>query len=518
MNKSYFKLFKHSQLGILLILIALFLRPTSLFSQELKWKFYTGGSIESSPALGEDGTIYFCVSKDSQYVLYALNPDGTKKWDFITYGEPQRSSPCIGEDGIVYFGSPDSNFYAINPDGTQKWKFETEGEINSSAALSLDGTIYFTSKGLLTSDDSNLYALNPDGTLKWKFAVSNAPSAPSVAPDGAIYFGTYTGIFYALTHEGIKKWEYNAVGSVEYSPAIDSKGIIYFSSGDGYLIALKPSGSIKWRNFLGQFEWMTNIDNYAENPTIAPEGTVYFGMHASFFAGINEPLDYYLLAINPDGTPKWNFETGDHMLSSAAVGSDGTIYFGCYNGKFYALNSDGSLRWEFITGDEIKSSPAISSDGTVYFGSNDGYFYALYSDSQGLADSDWAKYHHDNQNTGSVHSYEYSAPFGELEKPESNKIYYGDEIEVSGWALSLAGILNADIYVNDVFQGNAELGISREDIYQRFPEYDNKNAGFEWIWNIQGFPRGEYVIEAIAFNALGEKASLGKKEIVIFEW
>jgi len=39
-----------------------------------KWKFTTGGMVESSPAIGSDGTIYVGSDDDS---LYAINPNGT---------------------------------------------------------------------------------------------------------------------------------------------------------------------------------------------------------------------------------------------------------------------------------------------------------------------------------------------------------------------------------------------------------------------------------------------------------
>ena len=474
----------------------------------LKWKFNTGGYIESSPAIGPEGTIYFCASQNSQYILYALDPDGTKKWDFKTYGEPESSSPCIGEEGTIYFGSPDGNFYALNPDGSLKWKFETGDIISSSPAIGFDGTIYFTSQ------DGNFYALNTDGNLEWKYPLGGRPnSSPSIGPDGTIYLGASTEYkLYAFSPAGTIRWEFVAEGKVRYSPAINSDGTIYVSSKDGNVHALDPGGSIKWRYYLGGSEF---IIPYAGHPTIGPAGTIYFGNNYSAYMATYE---YLLHAVNPDGSVKWGFDTEDNILCSPAVGSDGNIYFGCYNGQFYALSSDGSLKWEIITEGEIKSSPAIAPDGTIYFGSNDGYFYALYSDSQALADSSWPKYHHDNHNAGSIQTSEYYTPFGELEKPEASRIYYGEEIEVSGWALSFAGISKIEIYINDVHQADAELGIARDDIFQRFPEYDNRDSGFKWIWNIQEIPRGEYLIEAIAFNSLGVKVSLGDKEIVIFKW
>ena len=65
----------------------------------------------------------------------------------------------------------------------------------------------------------------------------------------------------------------------------------------------------------------------------------------------------------------WEFETGDMVQSSPAIGSDATIYVGSYDNKLYAINPDGSKKWAFETGDEVHSSPAIGRDGTIYLGS-----------------------------------------------------------------------------------------------------------------------------------------------------
>jgi len=32
--------------------------------------------------------------------------------------------------------------------------------------------------------------------------------------------------------------------------------------------------------------------------------------------------------MNPNGTLKWRFETGDEIHGHASIGDDGTIYFG----------------------------------------------------------------------------------------------------------------------------------------------------------------------------------------------
>ncbi|MEF8847384.1 MAG: PQQ-binding-like beta-propeller repeat protein, partial [Candidatus Paceibacterota bacterium] len=48
---------------------------------------------------------------------------GTLKWKYKT-GDSVYSSPAISSDGTIYVGSHDDHLYAINPDGTLKWKIE----------------------------------------------------------------------------------------------------------------------------------------------------------------------------------------------------------------------------------------------------------------------------------------------------------------------------------------------------------------------------------------------------------
>ncbi len=111
------------------------------------------------------------------------------------------------------------------------------------------------------------------------------------------------------------------------------------------------------------------------------------------------------------------------MSSSSAVGDDGTIYVGAYDGMLYAVNPDGSQKWTYKAGEGLDSSPAIGSDGTVYitswgipeidipeelegmpgFEDTEGEFgklHAINSSSKGLADSPWPMFRHDAKHTG----------------------------------------------------------------------------------------------------------------------
>ena len=86
-----------------------------------------------------------------------------------------------------------------------------------------------------------------------------------------------------------------------------------------------------------------------------------------------------------DGAIRWSYTTGGLVLSSAAVGADGTLYFGSQDRRLYAIRPGAtpgttSLKWSFLTGDWVDATPAVATDGTVYVASWDGKLYALRDD------------------------------------------------------------------------------------------------------------------------------------------
>jgi len=316
----------------------------------LKWTFTTEASVNSSSAIGADGTLYVGSSAAN---LYALNPDGSLKWSFSTSGAV-NSSPAIGADGTVYVGSYNGKLYALNPDGTLKWSFATGSVIVSSPAIGTDGTIY------VGSYDHKLYAVNPNGSFKWSFATGNlVSSSPAIGADGTIYVGSEDNKLYAINSNGTLRWSFATGWFVTSSPALGANGTVYVGSADKKLYAVNPDGTLQWS--------FTTGDIVYSSPALGADGTVYVGSN-----------DKKLYAVNPDGTLKWSFDTGIQFFnSSPTIGTDGTVYVGLQNFKLYAHNPDGTLKWSFTTGGAIQSSPAIGADGTMYVGSNDNKLYAI---------------------------------------------------------------------------------------------------------------------------------------------
>jgi len=162
----------------------------------------------------------------------------------------------------------------------------------------------------------------------------------------------------------------------------------------------KEPSPIKPGTVLWEFE---TGDDVFSSPAIGSDGTVYVGS-----------ADKKLYAINgKTGVKLWEFETGYWVSSSLAIGSDGTVYVGSQDNKLYAINGKSGVKlWEFGTGEwkgpfgrawsGVNSSPAIGDGGTVYVGSDDGKLYAIKTDSKGLAKSPWPMRGQNARHTGRV--------------------------------------------------------------------------------------------------------------------
>ena len=315
------------------------------------WDLTAGVYVDSCAAIDAKGIIYVTASGSTKFhdvkggELVAIEPDGRQKWAFTT-GRDIKSSPAIGEDGTIYFGCRDRKLYAINTNGTMKWSFGTGAWVDSSPAIALNGTIYFGSW------DGNFYAVNPDGSKKWEFATGGVvDSSPAIGTNGVIYFGSHDGKFYSLNPDGTKKWALTTDGAIVSSPAIGGDGTVFFTSVDGRLYAVNTDGSVKWKLWTGGVS--------ESSPVVDGEGNIYVGVNNTLIAvgpdgkqkwAFGYPEIQGAAAVTSDGTVYfagtdagvgilygWDAVAGARrstealngpVTGSPAVGADGTIYLG----------------------------------------------------------------------------------------------------------------------------------------------------------------------------------------------
>ena len=319
------------------------------------WSYDFDKSMDTSPAIGSDGTIYVGGSYEKiREYLFAINPDGSYKWKYKTNGLIDLCCPAIAEDGTIYIGSWDDSLHAVNPDGTRKWKFNSGQSIYSSPAIADDGTIYFgTMAGAGTI--GKIFALNPNGTEKWQYSTNyHIMSDPAIGDDGTIYIGSSDDYLYAMNPDGSLKWRYKTGDWIRGPPSIAEDGTIYIGSWDDYVYAIYPNGTLRWKTEI----WYGSDTN----PTLGTDGIIYISSSSRLFA------------IEPEyGDILWEFNLGgDSTKSSPAMCADGIIYVGIEigtddGGEIVAVNSDGTENWrQRLSNTRAESSPAIGSDGTIY--------------------------------------------------------------------------------------------------------------------------------------------------------
>jgi outer membrane protein assembly factor BamB len=251
----------------------------------------------SAPAVGSDGTIYVGGADiyPGQACLVAVNPDGKVRWRFMVPWGPSyvedtvNSSPAIGRDGTIYVGTTDYHLYAVTPGGQQEWSLDTGGRIADEApAIGSDGTIYVTAGdgghlyGHPDQVSGRLLAVSPAGAVLWSVPTDKrTDSAPAIARDGTIYVNATTergGHLIAITPKGKSKWKFTVPGMAWGSPTVGADGLIY-TCGFKAIYCVTPKGKKKW-------SWTTRsmVTSGGGSPVIDKRGTLYFGSNDSYYA------------------------------------------------------------------------------------------------------------------------------------------------------------------------------------------------------------------------------------------
>jgi hypothetical protein len=335
-----------------------------------------------SAALAPNGTLYVV----SNNALRAIKPDGSQQWQVATGLFLDGRAPLIGSDGLIYVQG-DSNrltIAAYNPDGTERWRTSAP-EGNSvqytRPALAANGTLYAISYQQNTGGGIHrLYGFTANGNLIGGTVIRNSQlngynainGDLLIADDGTLYVNTTEGVL-ALNPDGSLQWQVPGKAL-----ALGANGQIYLSNNG--LFALDRHAQVLWQQngFL------------ADNLSIAADGTLYT---TSYTSGLK--------ALTASGTLKWSVALQQYA-GQPVVGADGTVYINHYPGYtnndsgLLALNPDGTERWYFSQTSGALN-PLIATDGTIYSG--DSAIYAVNSTSLGLANSPWPRRSSNNQNT-----------------------------------------------------------------------------------------------------------------------
>lgn len=276
----------------------------------IKWRYFVNSDgIDSSAAIGDDGTVYVGSYANYPGQLLALNPDGTLKWVYET--DDAFYSPTIAPDRTIYVGG-DRYIYAINPDGTLKWKQDGYTLFCHPPAIDIERNVIYT---------LGLYAYQPDGQLKWYYA-GRIRGGPIIDSNGHVYTVGYRGYVYALYPDGTLKWGGQKTTDRNLGLALGIDGTVLVGCDDGGLYAFDPdTGNLKWKH--QRSDWVFN-------PCVSASGVIYC-----------TDRDGYIFALNHEGVLLWEFNPYDYGMEAPTadviLDDKGVLYYQDWAGYVVAL-------------------------------------------------------------------------------------------------------------------------------------------------------------------------------------
>jgi len=379
-----------------------------------------GSVIYSSPAMSPDGNSVYVYSSDYKLVKFDL--DGKVIWSFdcAKYGSSASSAvspsvtPSVADDGTIFvaagYGMAASAgtgcVLAINPDGTEKWHVSNKVISYGYITPTICGDyLFMISKGSLLVTDFVAYNRNTgdvfcsrdlsekNGSLGGYLATKAAKvyvttanmSGDRVPGAGFVYFkeaGTATQgenwwKFYGSSRDSVclgfnkttRKHEIPGTAA----PAMASNGNVYF-------LFKSHSGAVNSSSVLYAFDdseikgkdrthgyhplWTAPIngengENSGTGIVTGPDGTIYV---------TSSGTGSCLTAVSTSGKVLWEYKAEGCINGSAAVGSDGHIFFlDNAAGKIVCLDSKGTCLGSMALGTKsLASSPTMASDGTLY--------------------------------------------------------------------------------------------------------------------------------------------------------
>ncbi len=298
------------------------------------------------------------------FLINQKYPNVNLKWKFET-GFTIASTPAVWKDYVVV-GNSEGTLCALSlKNGKKRWTFQTGGSIFSSPDIA-DGKVTFG------SSDKSVYCLDVrDGKLIWKYPTQNAIVATPRIEKKIVYIGGSDGKFRAHQLEtGELLWEFDGMeGFVETRPLIYQEKII-FGAWDGYLYSLNQNnGTLAWKWNDGK---PGNLYSPAACLPVAANDKIFIVAPDRFMTAIDSKT----------GETLWR--TNRHKVrESIGIAENGqTIYARCMTDTLLAYNSKASvpeLVWAKSCGYgyDIDPSMPIEKDGVIYFGTKNGYLFAI---------------------------------------------------------------------------------------------------------------------------------------------
>ena len=358
------------------------------------------GTIEHSPALDENGTLYIATLSGTlasgkaaaRATVAYRSSDLQKQWESpMDYGSD--NSPVLGTNERVYVGvvaNPKNpsvvdnchgqnkcgRFYSFDrKSGTKKIDMWLEGWAATPAAIDSQNHLYF---GVEDITGSEVSATLWPGVF---WAIDGADPVDGTTTARSLWAGD----------------RYKTQGDFG-SPNQFVDSVAYSTCRDGYLYGFRSdNGAIVLKRKLHGPSWTGIAIARAADGNLV----LYTGDQAG-----------YLYAVEVDGTTEgkllWEQQSsaGPLAFGTPAIDDLGNVYFTLTKPALEVRTSLGSLLWKYdLPGASLGGvgGPTLLDNGLVVIGTNDNKIMAFRAFGSHLSDTaPWPKYKHDLRNTSNV--------------------------------------------------------------------------------------------------------------------
>ncbi|MBE6049645.1 MAG: N-acetylmuramoyl-L-alanine amidase [Clostridium sp.] len=98
-------------------------------------------------------------------------------------------------------------------------------------------------------------------------------------------------------------------------------------------------------------------------------------------------------------------------------------------------------------------------------------------------------------------------PITTIDSPKDNITITKKSIDVDGWALNASGVKAINIYVDSTLVKTTKTGISRTDVKNVYPQYNDDKSGYKATIDLSGIANGKRVIKVEQVGVDGSKQS-----------
>ena len=385
---------------------------------ELVWKTklpsFPEYGPESNCIIDENGNLYFGCHNGN---FYSLNNSGSVRWSFYTGGKIY-SSPSFIEGGGIVVGSGSGYLYCFDVSGNLQWAYKVTNQkksSNSAVVVNCTFEVIRSIYGRVRKRFINYQHADGFYTRSLNEKTISIWASPKVLNDSTVIIsGAGVGLHAVNGLDGERKWEYN-LGNPNYhiaGPVIDSNKNIYIPSKTRYLHCLDSKGDLNWIH-----DSESNYHAWAA-PSIDEKNK------RVFYSRSLDEKKAVLYAVDLDGNLVWSKQLNAAVRGSAAVSNLDYILIGDFSGKLhfiskidgnikksisltnarrglwttpsidtngnifisvketrysgivYCLDNEGNILWEYKTGKAL-STPVLDKQGRLYFGNWNGEYICL---------------------------------------------------------------------------------------------------------------------------------------------